>query len=334
MAADARFSLLRMPPGDVLPLHAADVTALEVMAEQEKLAWLDLESPDAADVTALSAKLSLHPLAVEDLQRRGQRSKVDTYPGQYVIVAHEVRPSARQGNDGEGEGFELVEVHLIVQQGLLASVHWGPSPAVADVRRRYPRRTDAAARSAGTLLYELLDAISDAYFPLLDGLSEQIDDIQDRIVGGTDGSAALRDILRLKRQLLNVRRVVAPMRDVANTLLRHEIDVVDEATEPYFQDLYDHLVRVLDSVDLYREMIAAALDANLAVTSNNLNIVVKRLTAFTVILMVPTLIAGIYGMNFHAMPELSWPLGYAFALGLMAVAIAGLIIFFRARDWL
>ena len=334
MAADGRFSLLRMPSGEVRLLHAADVTSLDVLAGDDQLAWLDLESPDAADLAALSAKLGLHPLAVEDLERRGQRSKVDTYPGQYVIVAHEVRRSTPQATEGESEGFELVEVHLIVQEGLLVSVHWGPSPAVADVRRRYPRRTDAAARSAGTLLYELLDAISDAYFPLLDGLSEQIDDIQDRIVSGTDGSAALRQILHLKRQLLNVRRVVAPLRDVANTLLRHEVALVDEATEPYFQDLYDHLVRVLDSVDLYREMIAAALDANLAVTSNNLNIVVKRLTAFTVILMVPTLIAGIYGMNFHFMPELSWPLGYAFSLGLMAAAIVGLIVFFRARDWL
>jgi magnesium transporter len=245
-----------------------------------------------------------------------------------------VRAPQRQGRDGEPERFELVEVHIIVQEGLLVSVHWGPSPAVADVRRRFPHRAGVAASSAGTLLYELLDAISDAYFPLLDGLSEQIDSIQDRIVGGTDGSLALREILHLKRQLLNVRRVVAPMRDVANTLLRHEVQLVDAATEPYFQDLYDHLVRVLDSLDLYREMIAAALDANLAVTSNNLNVVVKRLTAFTVILMVPTLIAGIYGMNFHFMPELSWPLGYAFALGLMAVAIVGLLVFFKARDWL
>jgi magnesium transporter len=102
---------------------------------------------------------------------------------------------------------------------------------------------------------------------------------------------------------------------------------------PYYQDLYDHLVRVQDSVDLYRDLVAAVLDANLAVQSNSLNRIVKRLTAFTVLLMVPTLIAGVYGMNFDFMPELNWPGGYPFALGLMAASIIGLGIFFRSRDW-
>ncbi|MDP9468584.1 MAG: magnesium and cobalt transport protein CorA, partial [Chloroflexota bacterium] len=102
---------------------------------------------------------------------------------------------------------------------------------------------------------------------------------------------------------------------------------------PYFQDLYDHLVRVLDQLDLQRDLLASALEANLSVTSNNLNAVMKRLTAFTVIIMVPTLIAGIYGMNFRFMPELDWPLGYVFALGLMAVAMIGAAAFFRRNDW-
>ena len=123
------------------------------------------------------------------------------------------------------------------------------------------------------------------------------------------------------------------MRDVANALLRRDLEIVDEKSVPYYQDLYDHLVRVLDSIDLYRDLVAAALDANLSVTNNNLNVVVKRLTAFTVLLMVPTLIAGVYGMNFHYMPELSWPWGYPLALGAMALSVIGLGVFFRSRDW-
>jgi magnesium transporter len=111
------------------------------------------------------------------------------------------------------------------------------------------------------------------------------------------------------------------------------VSAVEEPLVPYFQDLYDHLVRVLDTIDLYREMLAAALDANLSVTSNNLNVIVKRLTAFTVILMIPTLIAGIYGMNFHVMPELSWPFGYFAALGLMVLASFAAYLYFKARDW-
>jgi len=136
-----------------------------------------------------------------------------------------------------------------------------------------------------------------------------------------------------KRELLELRRTLSPQRDVANALLRRDLPLVDDASAPYFQDLYDHLVRVLDQLDLQRDLLASALEANLSVTSNNLNAIMKRLTAFTVILMVPTLIAGVYGMNFHFMPELSWPLGYPLALGVMLLTMAGAALFFRARDW-
>jgi magnesium transporter len=141
-------------------------------------------------------------------------------------------------------------------------------------------------------------------------------------------------VLAAKRQLLELRRVIAPLRDVANALLRRDLDIVSARTVPYFQDLYDHLVRLLENIDLYRDILAAALDANLAIASNSLNLIVKRLTALTVILMVPTLIAGVYGMNFDRMPELDWALGYPFALGLMLVAVIGAVAFFRWRDWL
>ena len=134
-------------------------------------------------------------------------------------------------------------------------------------------------------------------------------------------------------ELLELRRTLSPQRDLANALLRRDLPLVDDLTAPYFQDLYDHLIRVLDQLDLQRDLLASALEANLSVTSNNLNAIMKRLTAFTVVLMVPTLIAGIYGMNFHSMPELSWPLGYPLALGLMLITMVGATIFFRWKDW-
>ena len=123
------------------------------------------------------------------------------------------------------------------------------------------------------------------------------------------------------------------MRDVANALLRRDLAIVEARTMPYYQDLYDHLVRVLDQIDLYRDLLAALLEARLTVASNSLNAIMKRLTAFTVVLMVPTLIAGIYGMNFDRMPELEWPLGYPFALALMAIAVIAAVSWFRRRGW-
>ena len=140
-------------------------------------------------------------------------------------------------------------------------------------------------------------------------------------------------MLSLKRQLLELRRILGPMRDVANQLLRREVEILDDEALPYYQDLYDHLVRVLDSLDLYRDLTAATLDAYESVTTNNLNQIVKRLTAVTVLLMVPTLIAGIYGMNFFFMPELELRYGYPAVLIGMLVVVIGLAWFMRRRNW-
>ena len=201
------------------------------------------------------------------------------------------------------------------------------------IEARFRQHPDAVATTPGSLVYAILDAVVDGYFPLIDRLSDQIEDLEDRILAGGKVAGTLRPILDLKRELLELRRTLSPQRDVANALLRRDLPLVDDASAPYFQDLYDHLVRVLDQLDLQRDLLASALEANLSVTSNNLNAVMKRLTAFTVIIMLPTLIAGIYGMNFHFMPELSWPLGYAFAVGAMAVVMIGAAIFFKRNDW-
>jgi len=319
---------VRLPSGEIRVLEGKQFEEIGTLrAQAGHLVWLDLVAPDDDDLALLAREFDLHPLALEDLEKRGQRAKIDTYPAQHVIVTYEVLP-------GSGDrDFELGEVHLFAGSGYLVSVRWNTSTAVDDVAHRFRLRSDAVGTTVGGLLYSVLDAVVDGYFPLLDRLSDRIDELEDRIVDGVQGSETLRSVLVLKRELLELRRVLAPQRDVANALLRRELPLVDDAAMPYFQNLYDHLVRVLETLDLYRDLVAAALEANLSVTSNNLNTVMKRLTAFTVVLMIPTLIAGIYGMNFHAMPELSWPLGYPFALGVMAIGIVGAAAWFKRNDW-
>jgi magnesium transporter len=333
MASSGRTCLLRQPDGTLTEIDLSSdehLRQLKSEPERGRLVWLDLADPDADDIALLRDHLHLHELALEDLEKRKQRPKVDIYPGQHVLVAYEVLEAS-----GSRSTFELGELHLILGSGYLVTVHWEPSPAIEQVRKRWRQVPDAVAKTPAGLLYAVLDTVADDYFPLLDRFSDKIDRLQDRIIAGgrEAGPPALRSVLQIKRQLLELRRVVAPLRDVANALLRRDMAVVEDPLAPYFQDLYDHLVRVLDNIDLYREMLAAALDANLSVTSNNLNVIVKRLTAFTVILMIPTLIAGIYGMNFHLMPELSWTVGYPLALGLMAVAMVGAYLFFKSHDW-
>jgi magnesium transporter len=298
----------------------------QLAATPGTLVWLDIGDPQPDDIGLLQRELGLHALAIEDLERRGQRPKIDSYPEQHVIVTYEVR-------GGGAAELDLGEIHLIVNSRSLVSVHWGPSPALEDVRERIHQHAEAVGQTIGALLYAILDAVVDGYFPLLDRLSDRIDALEDEIVSGNQGRSTLRDVLAIKRQLLELRRVLAPQRDVANRLLRRDIELLDNEAAPYYQDLYDHLVRVLDALDLYRDLVASTLDANLSVTSNTLNAVMKRLTAFTVVIMLPTLIASIYGMNFAALPGLQSAVAFWISIAAMVLLMLATAVYFKLKDW-
>jgi magnesium transporter len=325
-AADQPLVILaRHPDGSVDELPAARVNEVDRLLDRPgTLVWVSATNPGDDEIAHFGREFRLHPLAIEDLRKQKQRPKLDAYQSQHMIVAYEAVPDVAEG---------LSEIHIFVGAGWLLSVHWAPTPMLDAVRGRFAHRRDDGIDTTGELLYALLDAAVDSYFPELDRMSDRIDALEDRVLEGAADRASLAEILDLKRRLLSLRRVLAPMRDVANSLLRRDLELVNAATAPYYQDLYDHLVRVLDQLDVYRDLLAAVLDARLTVASNNLNAIMKRLTAFTVILMVPTLIAGIYGMNFEVMPELDWPFGYPLALALMAAAVVVSVTFFRRRGW-
>jgi magnesium transporter len=317
--------LCRDPGGRIARLSPNRLDELHHVADREgALTWISVTTPSEETIAALAREFHLHPLALEDVRKRGQRPKIDTYEGGHVIVAYEAPPDATS---------DLSEIHILVGPSWLVSMHWTSTPMVDAVRERFADHAEGMRGATGEVLYELLDAAVDSFFPHLDRISDRIDSLEDRILAGDIGRDTLAEILHLKRRLLDLRRVVAPMRDVANSLLRRELPIVDDASIPYYQDLYDHLVRVLDQLDLYRDLLAAVLDARLTVASNSLNAIMKRLTAFTVVLMLPTLIAGVYGMNFRFMPELDWPIGYPFALGLMLGSAAIAVTWFRRNDW-
>ena len=297
------------------------------MRDPDELLWLDIDTPSAADVELLSREIGIHPLAIEDLQRRQQRPKLDVYPEHSVVVTYDIRAQT----DGE-DPYEFGEIHLYLGPSYLVSVHWGESPALRETQQRFRANAAAIGSGVGTLLYTILDAVVDGYFPIIDDFSDEIDTLADRIVE-RPSNETLRDVLDIKRRLLELRRILAPQREVANALLRRDTTLfIEDRARPYFQDLFDHLLRVLDSVDLYRDLLAATLDTQVSVTSNNLNAVMKRLTALTVLLMVPTLIAGIYGMNFENMQG-AWPVG-SWPVLLGTAAIVGTIGgFFLVRRW-
>lgn len=238
------------------------------------------------------------------------------------------------GPDGDASDVTYSELHIFAGPGYLVTVRWAPSPAIELTRQRFERRADVVGTSVGGLLYAVLDAIVDGYLPVLDALNDRLDELQSALLESDGGQDALQRLLVMKRSLLKLRHVAAPLREVANALLRRHAALIDDEALPYYNDLFDHLVRVLESVDLLRDLGAVTLDSSLASTNNTLNQVVKRLTVVTVILMIPTLIAGIYGMNFRYMPELEWVLGYPFAIGLMLVAVVAAVAYLRRNGWL
>ena len=323
--ADSVAILARHPDGRVERATLERIDEIDrLIAREGTLVWVSVESPSDGLITELEREFGLHPLAVEDLRKRNQRPKLDTYEGQHVLVAYEAVPE---------ETVRLSELHLFFTKQWMLSVQFGPLPMVDEALRRFADSGTDKVGSVDTLVYLVLDAAVDSYFPELDRLSDHIDALEDRVLTGDADRRGLVELLDLKRRLLELRRVLAPMRDLANALMRRDLDIVSNEAMPYYQDLYDHLVRVLDQLDLYRDLLATVVDARMTVASNNLSQIMKRLTAFTVILMVPTLIAGIYGMNLDHMPELEWPLGYVYALGLMGAAVLVAVTWFRRNGW-
>ena len=317
--------LVRDPDGTIRSLAATQLDEIDrLVATHGTILWVHASRPDAATLDRLGTEFGVHALALEDLRKQDQRPKLDSYEEQHHLVAYEASPTAPN---------KLAELQLLIGPHWVLSVHWQPTPMVDAAQRRVAAGRDALSGTVAGLVYLILDAATDSYFPELDHLSERIDGIEDQVIEGRSDPGTLREILALKRLLLEQRRVLAPMRDVANALLRSDATDIGREMVPYYQDLYDHLVRVLDQLDLYRDLLAAVLDARMSAVSNDLNATMRRLTALTVVIMVPTLIAGIYGMNFTFMPELDWPLGYPFSLGLMLLAAVTAIVYFRMRRW-
>jgi magnesium transporter len=298
----------------------------DLLADGTRLLWIDVKDPSPEELGRIGEEFGLHPLAIEDAVRRHERPKIELFEGYVFIVFY-----ALEMMDGRPATREL---NLFAGKNYLLTVHDGDVAAVSETAVRW---TDYLRRNPtpgpALLVYAVLDAVVDGYFPVIDELAERIEDLEDEVFGGHEVETQQR-IFRLKKDLLAIRRVVAPERDVMNVLVRRDAPLFSRMEVTYFQDVYDHLLRITDMVDTYREILTGALDANLTMTSYRLNGVVKKMTASSIILMSTTLVAGIYGMNFANMPELNWQFGYAWALGLMAVIGGGLFTFFRRIDWL
>ena len=293
------------------------------VAKDGCLVWVDVIEPDDDDLACIQEEFELHPLAIEDASKHGQRPKIEQYPTHAFVVAY---------------SEERAEVDLFVGPNWLVMVrersHDGRYCSVDNMKRRFERTRDGTG--VGFLLYTILDEIVDGYFDALDESEDVLEALEERIFADEqrDESSIQAEMFKIRRDLMLFRRLVVPLRDVLQVLLRREVPWIDDRTVLHVQDVYDHLLRTVDQLDSQRELLGNAVDAHLALMSNRMNSVMKRMTSWGAILLGSTLIAGIYGMNFEHMPELDWYLGYPLALGMMVILTAILHWYFSRKDWL
>ena len=314
----------RDPNGLVKETNIDDLS--EIITQEDRVVWVDVTDPTPAEVERIGQEFGFHPLTIEDTLSKDIRPKIDQYDAYQFIVFY--------GLTLAHDRCLAHQVDIFVGKNYLVSFHDSKLTVVHETAARWQANVAAMGhRGVGFLLYSLLDSLVDGYFPVLDAISDSAESLEETILAA--GQPALQAaILELRRDLLMIRRVAGPERDIMNVLVRRDPPLFSRKEIIYFQDVYDHLLRIIDTVDIYRDMLSSVLDANLSMISYTLNVVVKRLTASSIILMSITLVAGVYGMNFVYMPELDWRFGYPFALGLMAL-IGGIeVAVFKRIEWL
>ena len=295
--------------------------------------WINVDGLGDVDLIArLADILNLHRLAIEDTVNTHQRAKVEQYSNHLYMVMHMPSP---------GDGIHTEQVSLFLGSNFVVTFQEGrPGDPFGPVRDRI-RSGAANLRQAGAdyLAYSLMDAIIDAYFPVLENLGEAMEDMEQEIFTHPTRATASR-VHQTKRDLMTIRRATWPLRDALNSLLRDPSPLITPDTRLYLRDCYDHTVRIIDFVETYRELGSDLTDLYLSSISQRMTEVMKVLTIIATIFIPLTFIAGLYGMNFNTerspwnMPELTWYYGYPALLGVMATVAIGMLLFFRRKGWL
>ncbi len=309
-------------------LHNPARDQLEAQLQREGFVWIDLEDPSDEDLGALGKKIALHPLTLDDARTFQQRPKIEEYEGYMFMVVFGVDEDAASG------GPLLREAHLIISGDYVVTIHRGSFPPLADLRRRYD---DQPIRSEQFLVYKVLDAVISTFVPVLGRTDDDIDDVEQEVIDDPTPEQ-LQRIFALKRDLVAMRRVVSPMRDMfaRNADRIADLPGLDTDDRLYFRDLYDTLIRVSELVDSYRDLLSGATDMYLSTVANRQGEINKQLTIIATIFLPLTFLTGFFGQNFATLVRwmsAEWTF-YVFGLGLLVVSVIGFAIFFRRKRWL
>jgi magnesium transporter len=303
--------------------------------ETPSITWVDVRGlRDRATLERMGEIFKIHPLALEDVVNAPQRPKTDAYPEQQLVITKTVCQT-------EGGPIVAEQVGLLFGKGYVLTVREEPQQRdVLESVREMLRKGKGSIRVSGAdhLAYALIDAAVDSFYPVLESMGEQLDELE--LLAASAPRGMSRRIHAVKRELLTVRRAAWPQRDLVNALLRDGSPHVSAETRVFLRDTYDHVVQVMDMVETFREIAGGLMDLYLSGVSNRMNEIMKVLTVISTIFLPMTFIAGLYGMNFDTgvsrlnMPELKWRFGYPFALGLMAASAIGLVVFYVRRGWI
>jgi magnesium transporter len=322
--------------------HVDPTDVSEHLGDHGTLLWVDVEDPTAEDITCLTEEFGVHHLAAEDLTEPAPRPRLARFDTHVLLTVRDCI--------FEGDRFSTREVNFVFADGWLLSLRKageeGEAPMPVDeVVERFERtRKIDGATDEGFLLFVFLDTIVDRFFAVSDAVEERLEAVEDDIFFDPDDPAVparapadrsvTERLYRLRHDLIGYRRVVSPLREAINPLLRDEVGFLGDAAVLHLRDVYDHVVRAVELSEAHRDLLNGALDAHLSLVSNRMNLVMKRATSWGAILVCNTLVAGIYGMNFQHMPELDWRFGYPLALGVMALTSTVLYVMFKKKDWL
>jgi magnesium transporter len=299
----------------------------EALKQTDRFIWIGLHEPKEELLRQVQQEFGLHDLAIEDAHRAHQRPKLERYGDSLFVVLHTAQMNREQGRINFGE------THIFVGPRYVVSVRHGSSLSYAEVRLRCETTPQLLCKGPGFVLYALMDFIVDQYFPFADVLEDELETLEEEIFGDASSRETTQRIYEFKRRLLEVKRAVSPLVDMCNRLMRTDLELIPEDTRPYFRDVYDHVLRINELVDTLRELLIAALEANLSLIAVRQNEVMRKLAGWAAIIAVPTMIAGIYGMNFEFMPELRWSLGYPLVMGVTLGTCGFLYCHFKRSGW-
>jgi magnesium transporter len=300
----------------------------------------DAQDPVVGDLAAGRPPADEDLATSEDLSR-DDLDELILLPLEHAAAAHTRRDVAgyylvvfyQTVYNREADHIATHPLNLFIGPNYLVTVHETPVAHIAETMARWRAPRGPLGHRIGALVHALLDALVDDYFPLMDRVADRIEDLEDRIFLQFNDQS-IEVMFRLKKDLLAMRRVVAPERDVLNVLLRRQLPIFGPEDVAYLQDVYDHIVRVTDNIDIYRDLLSSAVDSYLSLQSNKLNQIMRTLTVASIILMSAALITGFYGQNFVVFPELHWRIGAGWPVLLMAFTTIGLVIYFRRKGWL